>query len=217
VLIKRRKNFVKQNWQALSFDEKYALFNKWSVVSLVGNLLTIFGSIFYLLNDMFTLIQAEHFLGFGCFFTWLSITRYFQNTQDYYLITRTFNVAIPVVIRVTIGWFPVFVAYGLLGLCLFWPYRDYFDTVSNSMMILFAMMHGDSVGDVFTGVGQTRLLLGQIYVYSWAMLSILLFQNLSTIIVEDSFLTAKYTKNFDWLTGKISAPAAAAEEEQQQR
>ena len=45
-----RNNYKnKKGWQALSFWEKYALFNKWYLVSSVGNILTIFGSVCYLI------------------------------------------------------------------------------------------------------------------------------------------------------------------------
>ena len=52
-LIKQNVKSRKGNWESISFWDKYRLFNKWSVVSAIGNLLTIFGSIFYLCNVWF--------------------------------------------------------------------------------------------------------------------------------------------------------------------
>jgi|LakMenEpi03Aug12_release.lakeMendotaPanAssembly.Ray.scaffolds.fasta_scaffold284681_1 hypothetical protein len=85
-LIKRNVKSRKETWTQISFWDKYRMFNKWSIVSAIGNLLTIFGSMFYLLNDWFPFYQAEHFLGFGCFLTWISVTRYYAHTKDYFLI-----------------------------------------------------------------------------------------------------------------------------------
>lgn len=67
-------------------------------------------------------------------------------------------------------------------------------------------MNGDSVADVFTGCTRTRLLFGEIFCFTFTFVSICVFQNLNLILVEDSYLTAKYAKNFDWLTGKSIEP-----------
>ncbi|MFO0118470.1 MAG: hypothetical protein ACK521_12945 [bacterium] len=40
-------------WETLSLSQKLQLFNKWSIVILVGNIFTIFGSIFYLFQIFF--------------------------------------------------------------------------------------------------------------------------------------------------------------------
>jgi hypothetical protein len=40
-------------WETLSLSQKLQLFNKWSIVILVGNIFTIFGSIFYIFQIFF--------------------------------------------------------------------------------------------------------------------------------------------------------------------
>jgi hypothetical protein len=64
-------------WETLSLSQKLQLFNKWSIIILIGNLFTIFGSIFYLFQMYFNAKIIDVFIGFGCFFSWLSIIRYF--------------------------------------------------------------------------------------------------------------------------------------------
>ena len=59
-----------------------------------------------------------------------------------------------------LGSLPIYFAFTFLGICLFWPMRGYFDSVPNSAFSLFAMMNGDSVGDIFTGTALTRLVSG---------------------------------------------------------
>jgi len=158
----------------MSFWDKYRLFNKWSVISAIGNLLTIFGSIFYLTQHWFPFFRTEHFLGFGCFLTWISFTRYFAHTKDYALISRTFGLSIPLVLRVMLGWLPIYIGFALLGVCLFWPFRDYFDNLPNAMFTLYAVMNGDSVGDVFSGTTLTRLMLGQVFTYTFTIFSMVI-------------------------------------------
>jgi len=112
-----------------------------------------------------------------------------------------------------LGWLPIYIGFALLGLCLFWPFRDYFDNLPNAMFSLYAVMNGDSVGDVFTGTTLTRLLLGQVFTYTFTIFSMCILQNLNFILVEDSYLTAKYSSNFDWLKNGINWKSSEPEKE----
>jgi len=160
----------KVSWEALSFSDKLNLFNKWSLISAIASLFTFFGCLFYINSQLFNYYETELFLGFGCCLTWFSITRYLANTQDYTIISRTFALAIPLVIKVMLGAIPIFFAFTFLGVCLFWPMRGYFDSVPNAAYSLFAVMNGDSVGDVFTGTTMTRLVFGQLFVYAFTII-----------------------------------------------
>ncbi len=53
--IRRRKSTKDVTWESLSFWDKAALFNKWSLFLAFGNLCTIFGSLFYILSPYFDL------------------------------------------------------------------------------------------------------------------------------------------------------------------
>ena len=64
----------------MSASDKFGLVNKWAIVSLIGNLLTMFGSIFYIMSGVFLLTTVNMFLSCGCFCTWVSFTRYYENT-----------------------------------------------------------------------------------------------------------------------------------------
>ena len=95
--------------------------------------------------------QTEHFIGFGCMLSWFYITKYFANTKDYTVLSRTFSLAIPLVLKVMLGTIPVLIGLTLAGKCFFWPMRGYFDSVPNSLFTLFCAINGDSVGDIFKG------------------------------------------------------------------
>ena len=170
-------------------------------MSAAGNLFSFFGCFFYLISSLFVYWEIEAFVGLGCCLTWYSITKYFANTKDYTIISRTFSLAIPLVVKVMIGGLPIFIGFVLLGVCLFWPFRGHFDSVSNSAFTLFGMMNGDNVGEYFSGTSLTRLVSGQIFCYAYVILGMCYIQNLNMICVEDCYLTAKYMSNFSWLTG----------------
>jgi len=78
-------------WTNLSFWEKFRLFKMWYLVAMLGNLCSIFGSIFVIFSEYFYLGYAEIFIGIGAFCCWSSITKYLANTEDFYVILRTFK------------------------------------------------------------------------------------------------------------------------------
>lgn len=138
-------------WEELSLSEKLRLFNKYSITILIGNLFTIFGSIFYLTQVFFSAKLIEGFIGFGCFFSWLSIIRYFQNTAQFSVITRTFSTAIPKVAALQFGILPLYIGYTLMGRAMFWQDLHGFSTFGRTSFTLFAVANGDSVFDTFHG------------------------------------------------------------------
>jgi len=188
------RDYIKKklSWTNLSSYEKFGLVNKWAIVALLGNLLTFFGSVFFLMSPVFHLATIEVFLGCGCFLTWCSFTRYFENTKDFNLISRTFTVAIPILMRTILGIAPTFVGFALLGMCLFWPYAEKFHSFSSSLYILYSVMNGDSIFDLFQGTTEFRFIFGQLYVYSFVFISMCFFQNIMFVVVEDSFMQVKY-------------------------
>ena len=200
-LAKANKN-KKISWASLGFWDKAALFNKWSVVSLFGDLCTIFGSLFYIMSAFFPLSQTELFIGLGCAFHWISISRYFANTHSYSVITRTLAVAIPMNFKIMLGVMPIFIAFCLFAMSAFWTLTANFNNFSNTSYTLFCMMNGDSILSTFIGTTKTYMIMGQIFCYTFTFLAICVVQNMNLVIVEDSYLNVKYKSNFDWLTGE---------------
>lgn len=87
-------------------------------------------------------------IGFGCLLTWISLTKYLENSPSYTFINRTMKVSMPVILRAMIGVFPFFMGFAFLGLCLFWE-SEKFSSPSYSMFTLFAMMNGDSLIEIY--------------------------------------------------------------------
>lgn len=82
----------------------------WYVVSMVGNLCTIFGSVMFLMSGTFIRSNSEILIGFGAFCTWASITKYLRNTESLNIIMRTFHESIPLIAKVWLGILPVYIA-----------------------------------------------------------------------------------------------------------
>jgi hypothetical protein len=186
-------------WDELSLKEKMQLFNKWSVVTLIGNLFTIFGSSFYIFSRFFNSKLIEIFIGFGCFFSWVSIIRYLENTRQFSVITRTFSVAIPKVAALQFGILPVYVGYTLMGRALFWQDLHAFMDFSKAAFTLFSVANGDSVWDTFSGTTRSRYIVGFLYSLAWTFFGVIIMQNMNLVVIEDTYLTVKYKSNNEWL------------------
>lgn len=192
----------KISWANLGFWDKAALFNKWSIMSFFGDLCTVFGSIFYIMSPFFPLSQTELFIGLGCAIHWVCVARYFANTDQYSVITRTLAVAIPMNLKIMLGVAPIFVGFCLFAMSAFWTLTQNFNNFSNTSYTLFSMMNGDSILGTFIGTTKTHMIAGQLFCYTFTFLAICVVQNMNLVIVEDSYLNVKYRSNFDWLTGE---------------
>ena len=166
----------------------------------IGNLFTIFGSLFYVLAPWFELPQIEVLIGLGCAVSWISCVRYFALSRSYSIITRTLEVAVPMNIKITAGIAPIFIGYVLLAMSIFWNDTDHFNQFSNASYAFFCMMNGDSILNTFGTVTSKNYWLGQLMCYSFVFMSICVWQNMNLVIVEDSYLNVKYKTGYSWLT-----------------
>ena len=201
LLREQRSNKV-LTWDSLSFWDKAALFNKWSLFMAFGNLFTIFGSLFYILSPYFDLVQVELFIGLGCAVNWIAIARYFVRSAQYSIITRTLQVAVPLNIKIMAGIMPIFIGYCLLAITVFWNDREFFCDFSNTAYTFFAMMNGDSILITFANTTRKNPIIGQLMCYSFVFMAICVFQNMNLVVVEDSYLNVKYKTGYSWLTGE---------------
>ena len=64
-------------WGELTFGDKMKMFNEWSIVLIIANLFHIVGTVFLILNSSAISKNGAFLIGFGTFFIWTSIMRYF--------------------------------------------------------------------------------------------------------------------------------------------
>ena len=65
-----------KTWQQLTFWERYAIFNYWSLAYLFSDFFLITGTLVYMFVRTEALEGAEIFLGIGCFLAWCSLSSY---------------------------------------------------------------------------------------------------------------------------------------------
>lgn len=165
------KNEFQSKWDQLKFQDKSKLFNKWSIICLLGNIIQMFGSILSLLDYHNINGSTDMLIGFGCMLAFINIGRYLDYNKDYSTIYSTITRSLPNIIKYVLGVLPIFFGFIFFGLCLFWK-SERFNSTSMSMMTLFAVLNGDSVFDVFNDLSTVNFFLGQIYMYSFCIVFI---------------------------------------------
>jgi hypothetical protein len=177
-------------WETLGLREKLHFFNSWEIVSVVGNLFQCFGSIMIFVDTDLRLTTHEILTGFGCWFAWVNIVRYLSHNEKAYTIINTLRRAFPMMIRYMVGILPIFMAYVFLGIALFWE-TGMFDTVTDAMSLLYAVVNGDTVLASIQATEQVNAFLGQLYTFSFIVFFICCVQNIFIAIVQDGFNSLK--------------------------
>ncbi len=143
--IRAKKQSKVIDWKSLAFLDKASLFNKWNLFLAVGNLFTMFGSIFYMLSPYFEIRMIQLMIGLGCAINWIGMCRYLAHSQQYSIISRTLKVAVPINIKIMAGIFPIYIGYVLLAMSIFWNDRGFFSDFTDTAYTFFSMMNGDSI------------------------------------------------------------------------
>ncbi len=158
-------------WDIVKSTDKGKLFNKWSIICLLGNIVQVFGTALSFVNHNETMQTSEGLIGFGCMLAYVNMGRYIDYNKGYSTIYSTISKAIPVVLRYVLGVLPILFGFMFFGLCLFWKSEN-FESTSSSLITLFSIMNGDSVLDIFTNVTGISFFLGQIFCYVFCLIFI---------------------------------------------
>jgi hypothetical protein len=70
------------SWESLSAWDKLSLFKVWHLVTFLGDLCMIFGTIFFYESNIFLLSTSELSIGIGAFLIWVSTVQFFENTKS---------------------------------------------------------------------------------------------------------------------------------------
>ena len=65
--------------------------------------------------------------------------------------------------------------------------------------MVFALQAGDGIYDNYMICRYTSFIYANLFFYFYLWFAITMIQNLFMVIVEDSFVSVKYAKNFEWL------------------
>lgn len=173
----------------------------WPITCLIGNIIQVFASCLALSSYQINSTQ-EILIGIGCMICYCGIGRYIEYNSEYSAIYSTLKSSLPNVLRYLFGVMPIFFGFTFLGLCLFWR-SDRFATTSSTMFSLFALMHGDSVFDVLSDLSGISFFLGQIYVYIFCTLFIVIVLNVFISIIEEAYIIKKLQNKTHWVNNYL--------------
>lgn len=151
--------------------DKKKFFNMWTIISLIGNIVQVFGAGMSLLDTDNVMTSTEILVGSGCMLAYINIGRYLEYNRDYSALFTVIQRALPNVLRYLLGVMPVFMGFIFFGLCLFWR-SERFVTTSATMVTLFSMLNGDSVFDIFNDLKGVSFFVGQLYCYIFCIMFI---------------------------------------------
>ena len=183
-------DYSDRGWQEITFTQKIKFFNISTFLSIIGNLLQIFGTIICLLN-IFTNIKSqslEHkvpILGFGSVFAWVVLLNLFSHSETFNLMNMVLFRASNSVFYFIIGCLPLFMGFSFLCQVVFISVSK-FVGIKLSSLSLFSMMLGDSVRDFFTETMRQGV-LGHIILMIYMLCFFTAVQNIFIAIVMESY------------------------------
>ena len=205
-LIDKEQDEDRESYQMLlkrpkPISKKIMKFNKWAIVSLIGNIIQIFASLISIFDFNHIMVGTEILIGFGCFFAYLYIGRYFEFFEKYSAVYITIKKSLPNVARYFIGAAPLFIGFMLFGLCVFWK-SSKFSSISDAMIILFALANGDSIYDAFKDLRGVYFFIGQVYLYLFCIIFIVVVLNIFIAIVQEAYSSSQNETKEHWAYAK---------------
>jgi hypothetical protein len=193
------KKYFKLNLKNIKEIEiKTLLFKGWTFISLLGNSIQIFGSIMSIFDREIAYHTTELTLSLGCVFSYINLMKYFENFKNYSDIYLAMKRGLPSSINYLIGVLPLFIGYAFFGKCVFWK-SDRFALISDSIAVLYSLMNGDSVYDIFVDLCDKSYFFGCIFCYSFCMFSICGIINIFLGIIGEAYVSKKEKKYQHWI------------------
>ena len=152
------------NWSDLSLKDKWELFSGWSVVVILGNVMTLIASVYLLASTKTSQREGEIILGMGAFLVIISLMRYYENVKGYNIILNTMIQSAGVFLKATLGSLPIFLGFTVLGNWLF-NENERFANFSMSLYMLFSLVNGDVIFQAFLELKEYSFLVGQWFLY----------------------------------------------------
>ena len=203
---KHKTKFAKDNDQEISRTHKIRpepekhlqVLQLWSVLGLIGNLLQIIGAGLALSQSSDVTTNLTILIGSGCLLACINVGKYIEYHQDYAIVYETLKRSFPVVIRFLIGTFPIFLGFLFFSVSIFWQ-SDRFSSTTRASYSLFAIIQGDAVYSSLKDLSGIRFFLGQIFLYLFCIIFIIIVWNVFVSIIEEAYVVTKLRNKTSWI------------------
>ena len=82
---------------------------------------------------------------------------------------------------------------------LFWKSHDMFGFYFESQWYVFSLQTGDGIYDIFDTTTTVAMVYGYFFTLIYTFLIISTVQSIFMVIVEDAYVSAKYSKKYSWI------------------
>jgi len=191
-LEKAERNFQKQ------LSVFWSKIDQWSFFSLVSHIMSVFSCIYYIFNGQkFTQAMPTSLIlmSFSTFLHCLLLIRYLKQKPSTMIIVNVIFDAGVTLIQFLVGCMVIFAGYLILGCCIFGTFTFNFSTFTQGAIVLIAIIHGDSIQDIFDTVmvrADVPWWCGFIYMSVWVFFSLTIMFNISISIFEESLTREIY-------------------------
>jgi hypothetical protein len=106
-------------WSQLPFQQKMQVVDRWTFVIILGNILHILALIFEIFPDWHLFVKnQDQIMGLGTFLIWLSMMKYLQYSNSYYILAATMISAGWVILIAFVSIIPILVgaSYFCMGI-----------------------------------------------------------------------------------------------------
>lgn len=184
------------------------MIDSWTIIIILSNLLHIFGILFEVIPDAVVFFSyIELTMGLGTFLIWISLLKYFQYSQDYYILPATMMGAGQTIIVALVSVFPIIVGVAFFCMTEFgmvWR----FNTLDKSIIMLWAIMNGDELQNIFLYTKVVNFLTALIFCYCWVWFGNNFITPFFLAINEDGYLAQKRQLRYQWLENTLDDPGA---------
>ncbi|KAJ3446420.1 mucolipin [Anaeramoeba flamelloides] len=175
---------------------RMAFFNFWYLWNIPTCISVIIAELIYMFTHFSTAkinnLLFSITLGIAAFCCWFSLTGYFQWYQSFYSLINVISRALPKVIRFTLCALPIFLGYAYLGTIAFGSYVEYFSTIDQTCVTLFAVLNGDICRDTYDLIYRQNhgmAVLSRIYMYTFICLFIYAWVNVFITVGEEAYIS----------------------------
>jgi hypothetical protein len=181
----------KDVWAKLKLSDKLRFFNLWMVLTIVGNLCQMLGSVTAFLD--YNMLDTDHqvVLGFGCWCAWVNLVPYLESKTDTsYALVHALQRSIGNLLWYFMGILPIYMGFVFLGMTIFWS-SGYFQDVVSSMATTYAFLNGDTVYDIFRAIQGERYFFGLLYSFLFILFFLCCVQNLTIAFIQEGYNSLK--------------------------
>ncbi|KAK2952534.1 putative G-protein-coupled receptor family protein [Blattamonas nauphoetae] len=181
-------------WKALPFKSRFKFFDAWYVAHIVSSALVIIGCVFDILTQ-FNIVApstlVKLIISIGALTQVTCLIHWFKWSEKYYMLIYSLMVGSPIIIRFFIGCVPLYLGYSLLVFSLYGEHTERFESLSHTMINLYAMMHGDELMDANRNMYGYNDEITSVLVTFFSFFFNLICLNIFVSIIEESYHMSK--------------------------